>query len=245
MATEQTEHMDAQGPTEQDMARTREVTIYGYLCPLSSQCKEGESWVKTCRTAEDASWYLTNHLRYSSYHKLSKDEADAWLDVCDLQIDTVTEEETSKKFSAKDPSWHLRVMAPGASRHPPYAQPSMTVCTVADMNLRRTSQDRVVLAHGELLACADAIRRAKNAANMAQTLCIKATQSFKEEEKCLEACHAVLMSYVAGAPLSESSSSRHGDEIELSRRRGERSRAADRERDRERSRERRAHTRRR
>ena len=218
------------------MARTREVTIYGYLCPLSSQCKKGESWVKTCRTAEDASWYLTNHLRYSSYHKLSKDEADAWLDVCDLQIDTVTEEETSKKFSAEDPSWHLRVMAPGARipMAPPYPPPSMTVCTLADMNLRRTSQDRVVLTHGELLACADAIRRAKNAANMAQTLCSKATQSFREEEKCLEACHAVLMSYVAGAPLSESSSSRHGDEIEFCRRRGERSRADDRERSRER-----------
>ena len=78
-------------------------------------------------------------------------------------------------------------------------------------------------AHGELLACADALRRAKNAVNMSQTLCIKATQSFKEEEKCLDACHSVLLSYVAGAAPASSSASRGRDEeIDVPRRRGSR-----------------------
>ena len=184
--------------------------------PPGSQCKKGDSYIKSCRTKKDAVWYAENHLLKSSYHSLQKQEVKELMQMR-VEIDEweIEEECASAAERQEDPNWWRWSQRQGmgtaptmemAPAHPQVPMGKATQALVDDAAvagataLQRLSQKTVNMGYNEVAACVDALRRAKYAANAAKSLCERAARAFTEEERGLSCCHDVVRSYLPDAP---------------------------------------------
>ena len=105
-------------------ATPEKVTVYGACCPLCCQCKKGEHKFKDF-SEENARWRIANHLITSSYHNLSK--ADAECVMAGVEIETWEEEAKQAKrdweWDAPDTEWTSKRMRTG---HATGSVPSQT-----------------------------------------------------------------------------------------------------------------------
>ena len=201
---------DAEEDEEEAAMRKRKVTMYGAKCPLGSQCKKGESYIKSCRTKKDAAWYAENHLMKSTYHVLKKEEVKELMKTrVEIEEWEIEEESASAAERSEDPNWwkwnQRQPMGPAHAQVPvPMGKATQALVDDAAVAgataLQRLSQKTVNMGYNELAACVDALRRAKYAANAAKSLCERAAKAFTEEERCLSCCHDVVRSYLPDAP---------------------------------------------
>ena len=200
--------------------KKRKVRMFGAKCPLGSQCKKGDSYIKSCRTRADAQWYAENHLEKSTYHNLTRSEVDQMMSTR-VVIDSwmVQDETASAQERQEDPNWwrwsckrswtapeeppapstgamgaHTKALVDDAATAMAIAGPGAGGGTA----IQRLAQQRVQLSYNEIAACVDALRRARYAAQAAKALCEKAAKAFNEEERCLDCCHEVVKSYLPG-----------------------------------------------
>jgi len=202
-----------------------EVLMYGFKCPLGSQCKKGEnSVIKGCTVYEDAVWAVENHLMRSPYHELAEQETkdlvqtlqpEMWMEKpkkVEPKVEKQKKEHrhpgtgaegsgSRRRDDSRSPRrTHTSTRSAGRGRKD-RNEPMQQLARRADRTLApRTPQsapDRVItFSEVEFKSCVDSLRRAKFASEAAANLCYKAARVFEEENRCIEQCQGVLESFL-------------------------------------------------
>ena len=193
------------------------IQLFGIVCPLGSQCKKGGSNLCKKETEEAARAFLVNHLKASSYHELTQQEAEETAMAAEV---TSWEEEVSsyRKDAEAARDWvAARRRAAGrgggaasSARCAPYMPPLPNILggdgdgcgMLPDGSAPNRIQmvplrpDRVLMTKEECKNISDSLRRAHAACQAAQQLCGKASRAFAEEAAAISQCKEVVDSHL-------------------------------------------------
>ena len=196
MAEEQEEHAEGRKQNEEaeeDTEREGRIFYYYRTCPCSGDCSN-QSWKKADVwgwTPDDAKAKLVKHLRTSSLHDLS--EEDAWLHVDEAELEVGDGEQYKKKQHEKKEWKHAQAKGktepPGGrgqkrpmqpSYPPPETELPLAIRGGASM-YGSEQQDGIYVSKAKLQMVIDSLSRAASSAKQSQKLAAAAADAFGAE----------------------------------------------------------------
>jgi len=202
-----------------------EETVFLFVarCPLGEQCSKKGGILAKSPDEEKVRQAIAWHLQASPYHELTKEKAEHEAAVAELdgwevsKSELVQDDDDEANWYANRSKGHKPRRKPASPRRSRSRSRSRRRRGSASTDGRRgsASTDRggvpaefalMRFSHKgtagnpvsdiDIRSCVDALRRAKNAADTAASLCSKASRAFTEEGVVIGNCMSVLESYL-------------------------------------------------
>ena len=189
---------ESTGQEEPEVPRPQVWVMYYVRCPVGG-CSRA-SGVLAKKPSEAEARFAVQHLVvHSPYHQMSQGDAnnlaatcevDCWSDATVQGEEVVAAAKRPRPPSAPPPGFLQSSCSSGSAG--PCTTEMTNAMALSVLRLQRPASETVTMSRVQLSSCIDALRRARNAATAAGTLCAKAARVFEEEAAAIRECEEVM-----------------------------------------------------